>query len=54
MLAHIHYEAAFENHLRQEQIPYVAVDEANWPARQLYERWGFKVADTQVGMFCDL
>jgi len=32
----------------------LAVDAANWPARQLYERWGFKVTETQVGMFCNL
>jgi len=25
---HVHYEAAFEDYLRQHQIPYVAVDEA--------------------------
>jgi hypothetical protein len=28
MKAHIHYEAAFEDFLRNRQIPYVAVDEA--------------------------
>ena len=26
--AHIHYEAAFEDYLRAQQVPYVAVDEA--------------------------
>lgn len=28
MKGHIHYEAAFEDYLRSQQIPYVAVDEA--------------------------
>lgn len=28
MKSHVHYEAAFENYLREKQIPYVAVDEA--------------------------
>lgn len=28
MKDHVHYEAAFEDYLRQRQIPYVAVDEA--------------------------
>lgn len=28
MKSHVHYEAAFEDYLRTQQIPYVAVDEA--------------------------